>query len=83
MDVSSAAFADTTGYMRIFGGGPIYKNANNITELKQSGFTEVILWSVEVKANGDLNLNGEFRLFPTVLMSATRRIPASCPTLPR
>ena len=58
---SSAAFADTTGYIGIFGGGPIYKNANNnIKELSQSGFTEVIVWSVEVKSNGDLNLNGEF-----------------------
>jgi hypothetical protein len=59
--VSSASFADTTGYIGIFGGGPIYKNLNNnITELSQSGFTEVVVWSVEVKSNGDLNLNGEF-----------------------
>jgi hypothetical protein len=58
---SSASFADTTGYIGIFGGGPIYKNLNNnITELSQSGFTEVVVWSVEVKSNGDLNLNGEF-----------------------
>jgi hypothetical protein len=61
MTVSSASFADTTGYIGIFGGGPIYKNLNNnITELSQSGFTEVVVWSVEVKSNGDLNLNGEF-----------------------
>jgi hypothetical protein len=61
LTVSSASLADTTGYIGIFGGGPIYKNANNnITELSQSGFTEVVVWSVEVKANGDLNLNGEF-----------------------
>lgn len=61
LTVSSASFADTTGYIGIFGGGPIYKNANNnIVELSQSGFTEVVVWSVEVKANGDLNLNGEF-----------------------
>lgn len=61
LTVSLASLADTTGYIGIFGGGPIYKNANNnITELSQSGFTEVIVWSVEVKANGDLNLNGEF-----------------------
>lgn len=50
-----------TGFTGIFGGGPTYINAtNNITELKNSGFTEVIVWSVEVKTNGDLNLNGEF-----------------------
>ena len=52
-----------TGFTGIFGGGPTYINAtNNITELKNSGFTEVIVWSVEVKTNGDLNLNGEFPL---------------------
>lgn len=52
-----------TGYTGIFGGGPLYINAaNNIAELKNSGFTEVIVWSVEVKSNGDLNFNGEFPL---------------------
>ena len=52
-----------TGYTGIFGGGPLYINAtNNIAELANSGFTEVIVWSVEVKSNGDLNLNGEFPL---------------------
>lgn len=61
MAASSASFAASTGYTGIFGGGPIYKNANNnIKELSQSGFSEVIVWSVEVKSNGDLNLNGEF-----------------------
>lgn len=60
--VASAA----SGYTGIFGGGPLYitsKGASqNITELASSGFSEVIVWSVEVKANGDLNLNGEFPL---------------------
>jgi hypothetical protein len=62
------ACADTTpqGFSGIFGGGPLYitsKGASaNITELQNSGFTEVIVWSVEVKPNGDLNLNGEFPL---------------------
>lgn len=52
-----------TGFTGIFGGGPLYINAaNNIAELQNSGFTEVIVWSVEVKTNGDLNLNGEFPL---------------------
>jgi hypothetical protein len=50
-----------TGYVGILGGGPIYKrNLTNVKELKRAGFNEVIVWSVEVKANGDLNLNGEF-----------------------
>ena len=52
-----------TGFTGIFGGGPFYKNAaNNITEIEHSGFTEAIVWSVEVNSNGDLNFNGEFPL---------------------
>jgi len=51
------------GFTGIFGGGPFYKNAaSNIAEIENSGFTEAIIWSVEVKTNGDLNLNGEFPL---------------------
>ncbi|MBA3915948.1 MAG: hypothetical protein H0X25_19270 [Acidobacteriales bacterium] len=59
----SATSLAQAGFTGIFGGGPLYINAaNNINELKSSGFTEVIVWSVEVKSNGDLNLNGEFPL---------------------
>jgi hypothetical protein len=59
---AQAAFAQT-GYTGIFGGGPFYKNAaKNIQELQNSGFTEAIVWSVEVGSTGNLNLNGEFPL---------------------
>ncbi len=59
---AQSAFAQN-GYSGIFGGGPFYKNAaNNITEIENSGFTEAIVWSVEVNSTGDLNLNGEFPL---------------------
>lgn len=59
---TEAAFAQI-GYTGIFGGGPFYKNAaNNIREIENSGFTEAIVWSVEVNSTGDLNLNGEFPL---------------------
>lgn len=52
-----------TGYTGIFGGGPFYKNAApNIAEIENSGFTEAIVWSVEVNSVGDLNFNGEFPL---------------------
>src|SRR5450432_2204870 len=52
-----------TGFTGIFGGGPFYINATtNIAEIENSGFTEGIIWSVEVKTNGDLNFNGEFPL---------------------
>jgi len=61
-----AAFAGKstaqTGYTGIFGGGPFYKNAASITEIESSGFTEAIVWSVEVNSVGDLNFNGEFPL---------------------
>ncbi len=51
------------GFTGIFGGGPFYKNAGpNITEIENSGFTEAIVWSVEVSSTGDLNFNGEFPL---------------------
>jgi len=59
---TKAAFAQN-GYVGIFGGGPFYKNAaNNIREIENSGFTEAIVWSVEVGSTGNLNLNGEFPL---------------------
>jgi len=55
-----ASHAATSG---IFGGGPFYINAtSNINEIKNSGFTEAIVWNIEVKTNGDLNFNGEFPL---------------------
>jgi hypothetical protein len=52
-----------TGLTGIFGGGPFYKNASaNIMEIENSGFTEAIVWSIEVSSAGDLNFNGEFPL---------------------
>ena len=60
---SGVAASAQTGYTGIFGGGPFYKNAAaNITEIENSGFTEAIVWSVEVSSTGDLNFNGEFPL---------------------
>jgi hypothetical protein len=59
----AGAAAAQTGYIGILGGGPVYMhNPTNISELKKAGFTELLVWSVEVKSNGDLNLNGEFPL---------------------
>jgi len=63
---TGAAAAQTPaqiGYVGILGGGPVYKHIKkNIDELKNSGFNELIVWSVEVNTSGDLNLNGEFPL---------------------
>ena len=63
MTFSATAFAQT-GYTGIFGGGPFYKGnvEPNIVEIEDSGFTEAIVWSVEVSSVGDLNFNGEFPL---------------------
>jgi hypothetical protein len=59
----AGAAAAQTGYVGILGGGPVYKHvAANIKELKNAGFNELIVWSVEVNSSGDLNLNGEFPL---------------------
>ncbi|MGA2003229.1 MAG: hypothetical protein ABSG70_07600 [Terriglobales bacterium] len=60
--LAQSAFAQT-GYSGIFGGGPYYKDPSvSIPELEHSGFTEAIVWSVEVSSAGDLNFNGEFPL---------------------
>jgi hypothetical protein len=54
------SYAVTSG---IFGGGPFYKDRTvSIPEIKSSGFTEAVVWNIEVKSNGDLNFNGEFPL---------------------
>lgn len=59
----TSAHAQTTGYTGIFGGGPLYKHvASNIAEIENSGFNEVVVWSIEVNSAGDLNFNGEFPL---------------------
>jgi len=60
---AETAFAQT-GYTGIFGGGPFYKGnvQPNILEIETSGFSEAIVWSVEVSSTGDLNFNGEFPL---------------------
>ncbi len=55
---SGAPASSQTGYVGILGGGPVYKHIpKNIEELKNSGFNELIVWSVEVGSTGDLNLN--------------------------
>jgi hypothetical protein len=60
MAAAPTCYAVTSG---IFGGGPFYKDRTvSIPEIKSSGFTEAIVWNIEVKTNGDLNFNGEFPL---------------------
>ncbi len=61
--LAAGGAAAQAGYVGILGGGPTYmRNTTYVKELKKAGFNELIVWSVEVKPNGDLNLNGEFPL---------------------
>ncbi len=47
----------------ILGGGPIYQNrTTSITELKESGFTMVEVWTIHIESNGDMGFNAEFDL---------------------
>ncbi len=66
LPAAASAGTPPQGFTGIFGGGPLYipsrGASSNITELENSGFTEIIVWSVEVNSAGDLNLNGEFPL---------------------
>ncbi|MDF1548738.1 MAG: T9SS type A sorting domain-containing protein [Bacteroidales bacterium] len=48
----------------IFAGGPIYYDRSfSINELRNSGYTFVVVWTIHVmNTNGDLNFNAEFPL---------------------
>jgi hypothetical protein len=68
------------GFTGIFGGGPFYKAADfnipsDITEIEHSGFSEAIVWSVEVSSTGDLNFNGEFPLTSNGVYIGNRTYP--------
>lgn len=77
MLAAQPALAASTGYTGIFGGGPFYKNSQStLNELSTSGFDEIIVWSVEVAANGDLNLNGEFPLVSSGVYVGGQTYPA-------
>lgn len=47
----------------VYGGGPLYNNTDySISELKASGFSHVIAWTIHINKDGDLNFNAEFPL---------------------
>jgi hypothetical protein len=47
----------------VYGGGPIYINPSvTIPELKASGFTTIVVWTIHIENNGNLGFNGEFPL---------------------
>lgn len=56
LGMSAPAFSDSA----IYGGGPFYSGGTTVmNDLRSSGFTTVMLWSIHVGTNGDLNLNDE------------------------
>ena len=47
----------------VYGGGPIYKDRSvSISNLRESGFKWVCVWTIHIEQNGDLGYNGEFNL---------------------
>ncbi len=47
----------------VYAGGPVYNNnQQSIDELKSSEFSNLIVWTIHISENGDLNYNAEFPL---------------------
>lgn len=47
----------------VYAGGPLYQHPEySIDELKASGFTNVISWTIHIESDGSLGFNGEFPL---------------------
>lgn len=47
----------------IYAGGPVYKNRSySINELRRSGYTYVVVWTIHIDASGNFNFNAEFPL---------------------
>lgn len=47
----------------IYAGGPVYKNRSySINELRNSGYTYVVVWTIHIDASGNFNFNAEFPL---------------------
>ncbi|MBI9072600.1 MAG: T9SS type A sorting domain-containing protein [Melioribacteraceae bacterium] len=54
-------FSALSAQSAIFVGGPTYYDSHfSIDELKNSGFTTAIVWTIHINETGDLNYNGEF-----------------------
>lgn len=54
---------NTSGVASVYGGGPIYNNPSaSIDQLRESGFTEVVVWNIAIDDSGTLNFNYEFPL---------------------
>lgn len=53
--------AQSCGVSAIYGGGPFYQTpATTIPELRTSGFTTAIIWTIHIDTAGNFNYNAEF-----------------------
>ncbi|MBW8683802.1 T9SS type A sorting domain-containing protein [Chitinophaga rhizophila] len=58
-----AGYLPVMAQSAIYGGGPIYKNRNySINELRNSGYTCVVVWTIHIDASGNFSFNAEFPL---------------------
>lgn len=54
-------YAQPCGVSAIYGGGPFYQApATTIPELRTSGFTTAIIWTIHIDTAGNFNYNAEF-----------------------
>jgi hypothetical protein len=53
--------AQSCGVSAVYGGGPFYKTpATSIPELRTSGFTTAVIWTIHIDTAGNFNYNAEF-----------------------
>lgn len=58
-----AAYENVSAQSGIYGGGPICKTRSYaINELRNSGYTYVVVWTIHIDASGNFNFNTEFPL---------------------
>jgi len=58
---SEYAQAQPCGVSAIYGGGPFYQTpATTIPELRTSGFTTAVIWTIHIDTAGNFNYNAEF-----------------------
>ncbi len=53
--------AQSCGVSAVYGGGPFYLHDTvTIPEIRASGFTTAVIWTIHINTSGDLNFNDEF-----------------------
>ncbi len=60
----------------VYGGGPFYYSANQtVAELRKSGFTTAIVWTIHIAQNGNFNFNMEFPIVENGTYIGDRKYP--------